>query len=68
MPASNSCTGGEGRGKGFVFANDFRVKHIGCVRLGNPDLDLKIWIFGFPIEHKIRKLDEISKKIKVDHR
>ena len=19
----------------------------------NPDLDLKIWIFGFPIEHKI---------------
>ena len=27
----------------------------GCVRLGNPDLHLKIWIFGFPIEHKIRK-------------
>ena len=26
-----------------------------CVRLGNPDLDLNIWIFGFPIEHKIRK-------------
>ena len=26
---------------------------LGCVRLGNLDLDLKIWIFGFPIEHKI---------------
>ena len=33
----------------------------GCVRLGNPDLDLKIWIFGFPIEHKIRK--QISRRI-----
>ena len=28
MPSSNSCTGGEGRGKGFVFANDFCVKNI----------------------------------------
>ena len=26
-----------------------------CLPLGNPDLDLKIWIFGFPIEHKIQK-------------
>ena len=26
-----------------------------CFRLRNLDLDLKIWIFGFPIEHKIRK-------------
>ena len=31
------------------------------VRLGNPDLDLKIWIFGFTIEHKIRK--RISRRI-----
>ena len=28
MPSSNSCRGGEGRGKGFVFANDFCVKNI----------------------------------------
>ena len=29
--------------------------YIRCFRLGNPDLDLKIRIFGFPIELKIRK-------------
>ena len=28
VPSSNSCTGGEGREKGFVFMNDFRVKNI----------------------------------------
>ena len=28
-------------------------RNLGCVRLVNPDLDLKIWIFGFPIELKI---------------
>ena len=38
-----------------------KVSHLGCVRLGNLDLDLKIWIFGFPIEHKIRK--RISRRI-----
>ena len=37
------------------------IQLFGCVRLGNPDLDLKIWIFGFPIEHKIRK--RISRRI-----
>ena len=26
---------------------------LGCFRLGNPDFDVKIWIFGFPVEHKI---------------
>ena len=28
LPFSNSSTGGEGRAKGFVFANDFRVEKI----------------------------------------
>ena len=33
--------------------SEFQLNTSGCVRLGNPDLDLKIWIFGFPIERKI---------------
>ena len=33
----------------------YRGRHGECFRLRNPDLDLKIRIFGFPIERKIRK-------------
>ena len=29
---------------------------LGCVRLVNPDLDLKIWIFGFLIEHILSQI------------
>ena len=34
-------------------SNNHRLSDKGCLRLGNADLDLKTWIFGFPIEHKI---------------
>ena len=32
-----------------------------CFRLGNPDLELKIRIFGFPVQHKLQKL--ISRRV-----
>ena len=30
-------------------------RFLGCFWLGNPEFDLKIRIFGFPIEYEIRK-------------
>lgn len=36
-------------------------RDLGCVRLGNLDLDLGSWIFGFPGERRIRK--RISRRI-----
>ena len=39
---------------GFMKHSNTRHGHsLGCFRLGNPGLDLKIWVFGFPMEHKI---------------
>ena len=35
----------------------------GCFRLGNPDLDLKIWISGLSIKHKI----SVKKAFVADH-
>ena len=37
----------------FSFPAVNETVNLGYVRLGNLDLDLKICIFGFPIEHKI---------------
>ena len=33
----------------------FAAKHLGCVRLGNPDLDFENLNPDFPIEREIRK-------------
>ena len=36
-----------------VAREEYKNTYSGRFRLVNTDLDLKIWIFGFPIEHKI---------------
>ena len=50
---STRLKGGGGGGGGERFQHrcwmlmHMLKKHLGCVRLGNPDLDLKIWISDF---------------------
>ena len=57
--------------RGFVSYNEHNVKcarrslyitvHMGCVRLGNLGLDLKIWIFGKRISRRILLIEILTR-------